>query len=327
MDARTPDALRLRLSEGTRVWVSAVETDTLAQGRPDPLLLGSARVTEADSVLQLSVDAAEPLPSTLEIGASKVRWSIFGARHATDLLENATSGGYLRAASRLPGAPGRADFELITASPPVGWRTRWKDGKLVLQLRQPWPAARGLVGLVIALDAGHPPGGAIGPTGLREDSVTLAVAQAAARELQRLGARPILVRPDSRALSLEARIASAEAAEARVFVSIHLDAPGDGRSPLSADGTQTLYYQPFAERLALILEASVARATRQPWRGTSLEDLAVLRATWFPAALIEGTCLVLPDREAWLRTPAGVAAYAAGIVAGLARWAGDTATP
>jgi N-acetylmuramoyl-L-alanine amidase len=112
-----------------------------------------------------------------------------------------------------------------------------------------------------------------------------------------------------------------------VFVSIHLDAPGDGRSPWSADGTQTLYYQPFAERLAHVLEDSVSAAMRQPSRGTSEADLAVLRATWFPAALVEGTCLVLPEREAWLRTPAGIARYAAGIVAGLARWASDTAVP
>lgn len=324
MDARTADAVRLRLSEAVRVWVLAEEADTLARRRADPLPLGSVTLAEREGVVEVSVAAGTPLPSTVEIEGSRVRWSIFGARHASDLLETVPSGGYLRGARRLAGPPERADFELVTASPPVGWRTRWKDAKLLLQLRPPWPAARGLVGLVVALDAGHPPGGATGPTGLREDSVTLAVAQVAARELQRLGARPILVRPDSRPLSLEARIAVAEAADARVFVSIHLDAPGAGNSPWSADGTQTLYYQPFAERLAHVLEDSVSASMRQPSHGASEADLAVLRATWFPAALVEGTCLVLPEREAWLRTPAGIAAYAAGIVAGLARWASDT---
>jgi N-acetylmuramoyl-L-alanine amidase len=326
-DARTADAVRLRLSEAVRVWVSVKETDTLARPRADPLPLGSVTLAEREGVLEVSVAAGEPLPSMVDIEGSKVRWSIFGARHASDLFETVPSGVYLSGASRRAGPPGRADFELLTASPPVGWRTRWEDGKLVLQLRRRWPAARGLSGLVVALDAGHPPGGSVGPTGLREDSVTLAVAQAAARELQHLGARPILVRHDPRPLSLEARIAIAEAADARVFVSIHLDAPGDGRSPWSADGTQTLYYQPFAGRLAHVLEDSVSAAMRQPSRGTSEADLAVLRATWFPAALVEGTCLVLPEREAWLRTPAGIARYAAGIVAGLARWASDTAVP
>jgi hypothetical protein len=50
---------------------------------------------------------------------------------------------------------------------------RWRAGRLALTVRAPWPPERGLAGLIVALGAGHPPAGAIGPTGLREDSVTL----------------------------------------------------------------------------------------------------------------------------------------------------------
>jgi N-acetylmuramoyl-L-alanine amidase len=176
----------------------------------------------------------------------------------------------------------------------------------------------------VAVDAGHPPGGATGPTGLHEDSVTLAVAQVAARRLAELGARPVLVRSDSRPMSLEARLVAAEQAGAHLFVSIHVNAPADGRPPWGADGTETFIASPLALELAQALGDSVAASTGQRRRGPTVADLAVLRATWFPTVLIEGTCLVLPDREAWMRTAAGIEAYSNGIIRGLTSWASQT---
>jgi N-acetylmuramoyl-L-alanine amidase len=259
----------------------------------------------------------------VQVAGTRVRWSIFGARHASDAMSPAPGHGYVRASRRASGPPGRADLELRLAAPPAGWRTRWTDGRLILQLRTPRAAGRGLTDLVVALDPGHPPGGATGPTGLQEDSVTLAVAQATARALGRLGARPFLVRQDPRPLSLEARTAIAEAANAQVYVSIHLNAPRDGYPPKKADGVQTFYAQSLAKPLAQALLESVSSATRQDSRPVEPADLAVLRTTWFPAALVEGACIVLPDREAWLRTQAGIDAYSAGIVAGLRRWVSE----
>jgi N-acetylmuramoyl-L-alanine amidase len=326
VDARTGDAVRLRLAEAVRVWVSVAEVDTVAPARPDPVSLGAMTLAEGDGHVEISVPVGEPLASAVDVVGTRVRWSIFGARHASDVVSPAPLHGYVRAARRPNGPAGRADLELRLAAPPAGWRTAWTGGRLMLELRTPRAAGKGLTDLVVALDAGHPPAGATGPTGLREDSVTLAVAQATARALARLGARPFLVRQDARPLSLEARIATAEAANAQVYVSIHLDAPRDGYPPQKADGTQTFYAQPLAEPLAQALLYSMSRATRQHSRRVESADLAVLRTTWFPAALIEGACLVLPEREAWLRTQAGVDAYSAGIVGGLRRWVSEAQT-
>ncbi len=333
MEARTQDALRVRLSDGVRVWVLAPEADTLAGPRPDPLPLGPMSVAEREGLVELSVPLAEPLPSAVELEGTSMRWSIFGARHASAVLGPPQPNGFLRGVRRQHGPAGRADVALRLGARPAGWRAGWTDGRLVLQVRAPRADTRGLAGLVVALDAGHPPAGSTGPTGLREDSVTLEVARAAARRLGRLGARPVLVRRDARPLSLAARLAVAESANADVLVSIHLDAPDERQPPRLVDGTQTFYHEPFAEALARALHDSVSSAMRQVRRGVAQSDLVVLRTTWFPAVLIEGTCLVLPEREAWLRTPAGIEAYAKGIVGGLARWvieaypAGGTPTP
>ena len=103
-------------------------------------------------------------------------------------------------------------------------------------------------------------------------------------------------------------------------MSIHVNAPGDGRPPWSVDGTRVFWFQPQARRLAHSLLDSVAVALHVAGSGAGYSDLAVTRATWFPAVLVEGTGLTMPAREAYLRSPEGVADYAAGIVAGIQGW-------
>jgi N-acetylmuramoyl-L-alanine amidase len=277
-------------------------------------------VVQHDGSVELSVPLPEPLPSAVELRGTSLRWSIFGARHASMAVGLPADVGFLRSLRRQDGLTGRADVDLGFAAQPSGWRSRWTSGRLSLQVRRP-REDRGLARLVVALDAGHPPAGSTGPTGLREESVTLQVARAAARQLEMLGAKPVLVRSDSRPLSLAARLAIAEAADADVLVSIHLNAPGEQQAPWIVDGTRTFYDRPLSAPLARALQDSVSTAMRQKRSGVSQAHLVVLRSTWFPSALIEGTCLVLPEREAWLRTPAGIEAYASGIVGGLAAWA------
>jgi N-acetylmuramoyl-L-alanine amidase len=174
--------------------------------------------------------------------------------------------------------------------------------------------------LIVALDPGHPPGGTTGPTGLREDSIALAVAQAAARRLEQLGAHPLLVRSDERPVSPAARLALAESAAAHVYVSIHVDAPSADQTPWEADGVLALYHHASSKGLAAAMHDAVARSLTQRKRGIRRSSLIVLRSAWFPSVLVEGTCLALPEREALLRTPDGIESYAAGIVRGLIRW-------
>ena len=208
VDARTRDAVRLRLAKGVQVSVSAAEVDTDRPACPDPVSLGATTLAEQDQQVEVSVPVGSRSPRPWRswalacagrCSARAIRATSCHPRPCTDAC----------AAQRAGGPAGGADLELRLASPPAGWRTRWTGGQLMLELRTPRAAGSGLTDLVVALDAGHPPGGAIGPTGLQEDSVTLAVAQAAARALGRLGARPFLVRQDARPLSLAARTATA----------------------------------------------------------------------------------------------------------------------
>jgi N-acetylmuramoyl-L-alanine amidase len=81
--------------------------------------------------------------------------------------------------------------------------------------------------IIIALDPGHggEDPGAIGPTGLKEKDVVLAVAQELAERLNAvLGMRAMLTRDDDYFVPLHERVRKARRVQADLFVSIHADA-------------------------------------------------------------------------------------------------------
>lgn len=78
----------------------------------------------------------------------------------------------------------------------------------------------------VVLDPGHGgvDPGAIGPSGVREKDVTLAIAHKAAPVLARLGFQVSLTRDEDRSVTLEERTARANGVGADLFVSIHCNA-------------------------------------------------------------------------------------------------------
>ncbi len=80
--------------------------------------------------------------------------------------------------------------------------------------------------LKVALDAGHggTDPGAIGPSGIQEKDVTLAIAHKIAPVLAKEGIAVLFTRDDDRFVALEERTARANASGADLFISIHCNA-------------------------------------------------------------------------------------------------------
>lgn len=317
-EAQTDSAIRVRISGGLAMWVSKLET------RPDPgssavPLVRNVTVSEAGGITEVRVPLENPVPTTLDMVDGRLRWTLHGAR-VESAFEPAARGIAEEVAVRAAGAE-RVVIDMGLREVPYGWRVRWEPGALRLEIRPTPSAGPGLAGMVVALDPGHPPAGSTGPTGLNEAEVTMAVALATAERLERLGARPVLIRRDGEPVSLDRRVQLAEEADPDVFVSIHLNAPGDGRPPESVDETQVFWlYRPGLAVARHVRDSVAARLGVAP--GLLVEsNLVVLRSTWFPTVLVEATALVRPIREATFRTPAGIQAYAEGIVSGLVAWA------
>jgi N-acetylmuramoyl-L-alanine amidase len=107
---------------------------------------------------------------------------------------------------------------------------------------------------------GHDPG-AIGPTGLKEKDVTLAIAKALKNKIEQVGgdfgiSRVILTREDDRFIPLEERTGIAKREHADLFISIHCNAAKDS----DAHGIETyiLSFTNDPEALAVAARENVS---------------------------------------------------------------------
>jgi N-acetylmuramoyl-L-alanine amidase len=316
---------RVRLDAAAEAWVRLDEVErTAAGGMPR---VGVARVHTAGTEWDEIVVPMDGVPAVrVQPRADGLDLVLHGTRTAEGAVPGA---GWIRTVRARQAGPDRAVVEVRTPVAPFGWEVERREGALVLRVRRPprvQPRAP-LRGLVIAVDAGHPPAGATGPTGLREHEVTLAVAIRLRRMLEARGARVVMTRDDPSPVELAGRIAIARRAGAHAVVSIHADSRPGGVDPRAAGGTRTYYHHPAAARLAEAVQAGMTRRMGLPDRGVHRDALALVRGEWAPSVLCEGAMLILPEHENALRRPDFQEAYARGIADGLEAFFAGLATP
>jgi N-acetylmuramoyl-L-alanine amidase len=208
---------------------------------------------------------------------------------------------------------------LELARPLWGYAAHWDHGDLLLDVRRP-PAideADPLKGRLIAIDPGHPPAGATGPTGLREAVANLAVAERLRALLTSAGAHVLMTRTTDTPLDLWPRVRQAELGGAELLVSIHNNALPDGINPFLNNGTSVYYNQSRSVPLARTVQAELVRRLGLRDLGIGRGDLALVRGTWMPSVLTEGLFMILPDQEAALRDPRGQQLYALAVFDGI----------
>jgi N-acetylmuramoyl-L-alanine amidase len=160
---------------------------------------------------------------------------------------------------------------------------------------------------------GQPDPGAIGPTGLTENSVTFDVAKRLAHLLREKGyyALGVTLIADRDTENLNEAIAAANTEHAELFVSLHCNAAptpsahgvevwygGSGTAQVVADAV----LQRVGEQLAGGKGAWV-QGRRYPLasRGAKPGKFAVLRKTHMPAILVEMAFISNSQEEAWLK--------------------------
>ncbi len=299
--------VRVRLTADLSAWVDANELVFLPAGTPPPTSrVGTVRMTPTPGWIDVRFNLDERLPFRVDEGERSFTVTLYGATSRTDWLQY---GGLDPLVERAEWSQPRDDeyrFHLFLTRAPWGYRVFWDGDDLVLRVRRPpeIDPDRPLRGLLIALDPGHPPLGAIGPTRLTEPEANLAIALALRPMLEAAGARVIMTRTDTTSVPLYARPRIATEAGAHLFVSIHNNAFPDGVNPFRNNGTSTYYFYPQSVALARALQRELLAELRLRDLGYGRGDLAAVRHTWMPAALTETMFLMIPRQEAALRDPA-----------------------
>jgi N-acetylmuramoyl-L-alanine amidase len=176
----------------------------------------------------------------------------------------------------------------------------------------PMPQPSGSGSLVV-IDPGHggKDPGAIGIGGLQEKNVVLPISQEVSRQLQQQGVRVMLTRNGDYFVSLQGRADMANRARANLFVSIHANAVGGGRSHVN--GLEVYYFGNRA--LADAIHSSILQTVNVSDRGVRRARFLVLRKTSMPAALVE-TGYVTGTQDA---PRLGTSAYQRQMAEGIAR--------
>ena len=158
---------------------------------------------------------------------------------------------------------------------------------------------------VIVLDAGHGGSdtGAVGPHGLTEKEVTLAVALKAEELLKAEGMKVVMTRKTdidvaapnaSNTQELQARVDKTPP-QADIFISIHCNAFSNPAS----HGMETYYSNSNygGQRLAQLLNEEIAKHGKLYNRGVKAANFYVIKRAKVPASLIELGFITNPDEE------------------------------
>jgi N-acetylmuramoyl-L-alanine amidase len=173
-----------------------------------------------------------------------------GKRLVVDLV-NVGNTAFMVAAAALKKSPGATFLplpaDLTTANSPtkaVGHQMKLPKSKRSMQTKQSAEVSKPAIDTalmlkrtnrrwVVFIDAGHggKDPGAIGKSGTREKTVTLAAARDLAKQLAATGKiRPILARHDDSYLRLRERIRLARRQHSDVFISLHADSAQSGKA-------------------------------------------------------------------------------------------------
>jgi N-acetylmuramoyl-L-alanine amidase len=323
LTGRIGDFVRVRLDAALEIWVPAAEARVLDPGLASPRRVArNARVVPGDGWSDFVVPMAEPPAHLVTENERAIALTLYGTTSATDVTRFVSNDSVIRMVTWEQEASDRLRFTLHLAARPFGYLAFWDDARsaFVLRVRRPpriLASRSPLRGLTIAVDPGHPPIGATGPTGLYEADAVLAVGARMRALLEQRGATVVMTRTTPDAVALADRPVIARRANAHALVSIHLNALPDGVNPFVANGTETYFLYPQAEPLARAAQRHMVARMGLRDNGVYSRTLALARPTWMPSILAEGAYIMIPEQEAALRTPEYQDAYARALVEGL----------
>ena len=311
---------RVRLDRDLDVYVDTLDArDVPATSAVERRVTANMKVRPSADGVDLVIPLGARAPYFVEEQDRAIVLTLYGVRGNTDLVNYANADSMVRTVEWAQESIDRARVTVNLRASPYGYLVVWENNALVLKLRGHPRVDQGrpLAGLTIAVDPGHPPIGATGPTGLWEPQATLPISMRLKTILEERGARVVMTRTTADPVALGDRPVIARRANVNAFVSIHLNAYPDGVNPFVAPGTGTYFFRAHSEPLARAVQRGMVSQMGLQDLGVNYDNLAVVRGTWYPAVLCEGAFIILPDQEAALRTPEFQDRYARGVADGL----------
>ena len=317
---RVGDNVRVRLDSQLEVWVDSTSVSSLAPGYPAPhRTVGPMAVVPSAEWVDVVLPLSSPPPFLVEQDTRHVSLTLYATQASPETIKYLQNDSFIRVINWVPVGSDRVRLDIELARPPFGYLVFFEPRGFVLRLRRPprISASRPLEGLTITVDPGHPPGGALGPTGLTEAAAVLPVSFKLRDILESRGAHVVMTRTTMDPVDLHLRSVIARRANSAALVSIHLNAFGDGIDPFPNAGTSTLFFHPQTEPLARLVQSGMEGEMGLRDLGIHYQNIAIGRTTWMPALICEGAFLMIPEQENALKAPEFQERYARGVADGI----------
>jgi N-acetylmuramoyl-L-alanine amidase len=312
---------RVRLDSSLEVWIDTIDVRPLPAGTLAPRrTVGPITLVPAVEWVDVLLPIASRPPFLIEQQDWRITLTLYATQATPDVIRFIGNDTLVRVINWIPETSDRVRLTFELSANPYGYLALWDTarGGMVLRLRRPPPVdpGRPLRGLTLVVDPGHPPGGAVGPTGLTEAEAVLHVSERLRRMLEQRGANVVMTRTTMDPVDLRLRSVIARRVNAHALLSVHLNAFGDGVNPFANNGTSTLFFHPQSEPLARAIQRALVRQFGLRDLGVHYQNIAIGRTTWMPALITEGLFMMLGDQEHAMRVPEGQERYARAIVEG-----------
>jgi N-acetylmuramoyl-L-alanine amidase len=176
-----------------------------------------------------------------------------------------------------------------------GHQIFYRGNTLVIKVKQQ-PRELSLSKLTVAIDAGHGGTniGAIGPTGVAEKTLTLAVSLKLQQLLEAKGAKVIMTRTTESFFDNKERILFYRDSLPDLLLSIHLNSSGD---PIRTAGTATFYRYIGFRPLSNAIYNQMLKLGLKEYGNNGSFNFMLNSPTEYPNALIEALFLSNPEEE------------------------------
>lgn len=304
------DNYRFKYSTDKEGWISKNDVQLVSNENQIPEnILNSANISSDENYVYIKLPITKKQPFLIEQPSeNELNLKFFGAKTEKDifLCENLTD--FLKELKLSQDIQESVKLSIKTSSKQFwGYKYYYEENNFVLKLRKPpvIEKERPLKGKIICIDAGHGGTelGSVGPTGIPEKTINLAIAQNLKKILEKNGAKVIMTRDSDKYTDLYDRVNIANLNEAQILISIHNNALPDGKNPYIEHGTSTYYYHPQSIPLAKNIQQELVKTLGFNNLGILNSSFVLTRPYELPSILIEVGFMINPDEYNLLITP------------------------